>query len=426
MRSCWTVFLRGLLVATALLLGSCGGGGVGDSGGGGGSGGDFSVGGADIGGGGIGSGGTGVASGGGEGVGSGGTGITPVASVGTVDGFGSIVVNGIRYDISTARLLLADAPALKLGMTVNVFGNVEPSLAQGTATLVVSSADLRGTISGLDAGRGTFDVLSLHVSTDASTVYGGGLGSLAGLANGSAVQVYGLPGANGSLHATRIERLAAAGDLIVAGTVTGLDPKAGTFRIGALTVRFDKAVFPADWPGGKLAGHPVVRVRGALSGNVLVAASVEPWAPEVPAEGTKLSLNGQVSDFIDLRTLRIDGVPADVSQAQLGGSGSSLQLANGVRVEATGTVRGGVLVVTKLKIRETAPAQSTVTYSAQGSVGAFRSVASFKVQGQDVDASQATFVNGTAQDLDNTSKVRVTGSRVVDDVLLAERVEFLE
>ncbi|MBK0393653.1 DUF5666 domain-containing protein [Ramlibacter algicola] len=424
MRSGWTVFLRGLLVATALLLGSCGGGGVGDGGGAGG--GDVAAGGTDIGGGGIGSGGTGVASGGGEGVGSGGTGITPVASVGTVDGFGSIVVNGIRYDIATARVLLSDAPALKLGMTVNVFGNVEPSLAQGTATLVVSAADLRGTVSALDPGRGTFDVLSLHVSTDASTVYGGGLASLAGLANGSAVQVYGLPGDNGSLHATRIERLGAPGDLVVAGTATGLDARAATFRIGGLTVRFGNASFPADWPVTSLAGNPVVRVRGSLSGNVLVATSIEPWAPVIPAEGTKLSLTGQVSDFMELRALRIEGVPADVSQAQLGGSGSLLQLANGVRVEATGTVRGGVLVVTKLKIRETAPSQATVTYSAQGSVGGFRSAASFKVQGQDIDASQAVFVGGTAQDLDSRSKVRVTGTRVVDDVLLAERVEFLE
>lgn len=417
---CWTVFLRGLLVATALLLGSCGGGSVG----GGGVGGDIASGGPDVGGG-IGSGGTGVASGG-EGVGSGGTGITPMASVGTVSGFGSIIVNGTRYDISTARMLLADATALKLGMTVNVFGSVEPSLAQGTATLVVSAADLRGTVAALDAGRGTFDVLTLHVSTDAATVYAGGLASLAGLANGSIVQVYGVPGGNGALHATRIERLAAPAELVVAGTVTGLDTRAATFRIGSLTVRFGSAVFPADWPATNLAGSRVVRVRGSLNSNVLVATSVEPWAPVVPAEGTKLSLSGQVSDFTDARTLRIEGVPADVSQAQLSGSGSLLQLANGLRVEATGTVRGGVLVVTRLKIREPVLSQPEVTYSAQGSVGAFRSVASFKVQGQDIDASQAAFAGGTAQDLSSRSKVRVTGSRVVDDVLLAERVEFLE
>jgi hypothetical protein len=47
------------------------------------------------------------------------------------------------------------------------------------------------------------------------------------------------------------------------------------------------------------------------------------------------------------------------------------------------------------------------------------------VQGQDIDAGNAVFVGGTAADLGPGRKVMVTGSRVRNDVLVADRVEFL-
>ena len=59
------------------------------------------------------------------------------------------------------------------------------------------------------------------------------------------------------------------------------------------------------------------------------------------------------------------------------------------------TLRGDVLVVTTLKIRQpaaaapAAPAVDADSYSARGSVGSYRSAADFKVQGQDIDAATA-------------------------------------
>jgi hypothetical protein len=102
------------------------------------------------------------------------------------------------------------------------------------------------------------------------------------------------------------------------------------------------------------------------------------------------------------------------------------EVGDGARVEAAGTVRGGVLVASRLTLRHGATAPPPM-FSARGSVGSYRSPSSFKIQGQDIDAggSGVVFVGGTSADLGSSRKVLVTGSRVADDVLVADRVEFL-
>jgi len=419
--------LRQWLLLVTLALGSCGGGGVGDAPGA--VAGDIGSGGTGASGSGVGSGGTGVA--GGDGVGSGGTGVTASVGVGSIDGFGSIVVNGVRYDIGTATTVLNDVNSLKLGMTVRVTGAISADLTQGTATLVVSAADLRGTVAGLSASGGTFTIMGVQVSTNAATVFAGGLGAANGIANGAPVQVHGLPGQDGVLHATRVERLPAEQAPVLTGYVQDFDGGSRTFRIGSQRVSYATADFPGDWPSSRLGNGVVVRVRAPAAATTLAASSIEPWNPTPLRDGTRLSLGGLVSDFISLQGLRIDGVPADVSAAKV--TGGNLAISTGARVEASGTVQRGVLVVTSLKVRQAAPTVTVPSpsdddnegYTARGSVGAYRSPAEFKVQGQDVDASNAVFVGGTAADLGPSRKVLVTGSRVRDDVLMADRVEFL-
>ncbi len=426
-----------LLLAALLAMPGCGGGGVGGDGLGGLAGNSFMdgaggpAGGADGMGGdgatsvaGVGSGGTGIS---GEGVGSGGTGaVADSGGIGSVDGFGSIIVNGTRFDTSGARLLLEDAVALRLGMTVRVAGTLSADLASGTATVVLSAAELRGAAGDLDIGAGRFNVLSVPVATDPSTVYAGRR-ALADLRAGDPVQVYGLPGVGTQLRATRIERLAAAGTPVLSGAVQSLDTASRTFSIGSQRVRYAAAAFDGAWPAAGLAEGQLVRVRARNAGDPIEATSVELWYP-VPAaaEGGRFSLGGVVTRAAGLADLRVDGLPVDASGARISG-GSAGEIVPGVRVEAAGTLRAGVLLATRLKLRHAPSTPPEAHFSATGPIGAWRPPSSFRIQGQDIDASSpgVVYANGSAADLRNGRKVRVTGSRVVDDVLLADRIEFL-
>lgn len=455
----WMKALRvGLLaVAVAMAVAACGGGGAGttatdtttpctscasgDTGGSNGTGGST---GAGTGGGSgtAGTGGTTDATGGGTdavadsnsaggnggGVGSGGTGLSADATgIGGISAFGSIIVNGIRHDIDQATITVNDATSLKLGMTVQVNGVINPTTAQGTARTVVSAAELRGAVESVDAAGGSLRVLGTVVTIDNDTVFDG-LTGLADLAPRDTVQVYGLPTAPGSLRATRIERSATtASGWVLTGFVQALDRTARSFRLGDVTVRYASAAFASPLTEALLADGLIVRVRtqnepAALN---LVASRIESWYALPTTTGQTANLSGVVTGFTGLGAFQLLGQAVDASAAQITGGNASF-IGNGTRLDVTGTVQSGVIKATTVRIRYTPGTGGPVALDVSGKIARFDSVASFMVNGTTIDASGAgvTFVNGTAANLAKGVSVSVSGTDSSGGVLLASRVTF--
>lgn len=364
-----------------------------------------------------------VAGGSGGGVGSGGTGI----SVGPITGFGSIIVNGITYDTQTATITTSDSPSLQLGMTVEVAGTVQAGLTTGTATSVVAAADLRGTIDTLSLAPDQLTVLGTTVSTDSQTIVDGAA-AFANLQVGDRVQVYGLVDATGSVRATRIELLPGATTPVLSGQIQNLNTGATTFQIGTLTVQYGTATFAGGLTAGQLATDLRVRVRAAADpvAGVLTATQIQLWHGNAQPEGSTSSVTGVVTDFASLGAFRVLGAAVDASSAQITG-GPAGSIGNGVKVEIVGTVRNGVLEVSRVAIRHVPGTGGPVSYSLEGTIGAFVSSGNFRVQGNRVDASGGgvVFVGGTAGNLANAVRVRIAGSAVSNGVLLADTVTFL-
>lgn len=84
----------------------------------------------------------------------------------------------------------------------------------------------------------------------------------------------------------------------------------------------------------------------------------------------------------------------------------------------------GVLVADRVRITQIPGLGGPVSLLLGGTVGGFKSPASFRVQGTLVDASSTSviFTGGARTLLANGSKVTVVGSKVVDGVLQAEAV----
>ena len=152
---------------------------------------------------------------GGGGGGTTGTTASNISSVGTISGFGSIYVNGIKYETGGATYRVDDEDAfddssLAVGMKVKVEGSVNDDGRTGTANRVLYDDDVEGPIDTgsltiVDANTRTFTVLGLLISAHAtSTVYDDGA-SFDGLAEGQILEISGYFDGN-QIVASRIEK----------------------------------------------------------------------------------------------------------------------------------------------------------------------------------------------------------------------------
>ena len=366
----------------------------------------------------------------GSGVGSGGTGVSTAdaaTSVGAVDGMGSIIVNGLRYNVDNATMNLRDTSDLQMGMSVEVTGPVDASFGNGVATQVTSSADLRGPVTAIDPVAGSFVVMGTTVTVDDATVWAD-MPGISSLVPGTTIQVWGLPASSGVLLATRVQQQGLPGTTPIAtGTVQQLDSASGTFTLGTLSVAYGSASFVGGTSASTLANGAIVRVRADSqpTPGQLTATQVEAWYPIPKTAGTPVQLQGMVTGYTALGSFQVLGQPIDASAAQVTG-GQASKINNGVKVQVGGTLVNGVLVATEVKIRHIPGAGALPSFTLIGSIGNYVSPASFRVRGQLVDATApgVVFVNGTSANLASGVNVTVVGAQVVNDVLIASQITF--
>jgi hypothetical protein len=361
------------------------------------------------------------------GVGSGGTGQTADGlSVGSISGFGSVIVNDVRYVIDSITPQIEDAAALALGMTVQIRGPVDATGLEGTATSLVSAAEVRGKVTNIDMLTHKLWVHNFPVEVDLGTVFVGT--GLLQLAIGDEVQIHGLP-SSGMLLATRVEKLAYAGLPILTGAVSALDTTKMSFDLGGVQILYSGAALSGFGPT-HLADGTIVRVRSSSLpvNNVLQAAKVQRWI-SVPDAGTSsLTITGGIENFSSVsNTFSVAGVTVDASKAVLKADVLKA-LQNGTYIKATGIYSDGVLTAQTVKIVKIKGTPPMPSYSLAGPVQNYVSASDFKVQGQRVDASASTvvFSKGAAPKLGQTPppKVKIVGTRLINGILIADTVQF--
>jgi hypothetical protein len=299
----------------------------------------------------------------GGGVDSGGTG-APAQShaAGPISGFGSVIVNGVRYDDAGAVVLDDDGiaqsrGALALGMTVGVdAGAITKDPATGLATAVATriqfGSAIRGPVQAVNAGASTLTVLGQTVKVDPDTVFAG-VGGLGGLVTGMLLDVHALLDAGtGTYTATRIARVDSLAEYRLRGIVSNLDLAARTFRIGSATISY-AGTLPQDLP--QLADGAIARVKlqTVQQSGIWVLSKAAIGQPQIP-HGAEAEVEGVITEFASLASFKVDGQPVDASGVGVEFKhGTSSQLANGLRVEVEGRVQDGVIVARKVNIKKT-------------------------------------------------------------------------
>lgn len=292
------------------------------------------------------------------GVDSGGTGQTvQTNSSGRVSGFGSIIVNGIRFDDAAAVVVDDDGVArsrddLRLGMLVEVEGLRRGNSGTGVADRIQYGNEIAGPVESVDLANARLVVLGQMVQLDADTLFEGYPAGLADVQPGHLVEVFAFQDASsGTYTATRLEReMAPLTQFELRGRISTLDTAAKTFSIGGALIDY-AGVPPAALP--TLGNGLAVRVTldtAPVTGR-WTAITVRTSQRNFPAN-EEAELEGHVSSFTSSANFLVAGVPVDARSAAVRGTGTLADLADGVRVEVEGQMTGGVLVATLLDFKQ--------------------------------------------------------------------------
>jgi Domain of unknown function (DUF5666) len=356
---------------------------------------------------------------------------------GTVTGFGSVIVEGVRYDDSAAKVQIEYDPAapkaapvsdLKLGMQL-----VVKVAKAGFADTVVSGSEVLGPITSLTADGFVVAGQAVKISTDAAspTVFDG-VANLAGLALNDRVEVHGARDANNNIVATRIERKNPSDVIMtrVVGTIAALNTSAKTFTVGGLVVSYSDTtkLLPANVSLASLVDGQLVAVfssasptaTGITAKTIAVKKSID---SQNPADADKAWVGGHIRDLnFGAKTFNLKGVSVDASAATFS-NGTSSDLANARKVRVTGVFQGGVLKATDVKF---AKSQGDALVELVGPVSSFVSSNSFLVRGVPVDASgtAVSFTNGTLANLGDGVAIKLKGA-VVNNIVIPTSIEFV-
>lgn len=343
---------------------------------------------------------------------------------GTIGGFGSVIVNGVRFDDSSAGITIDDnvshVGALKLGMRTEIKGSVSDDGTAGSAHSVSVDTSVRGAIASIDLANSRFQIRGIAVQTDDKTVYEGA-SNLAALKTGDWVEVHGsVDFANRVVQATRVEVKAPedVGHMVLFGKATAV--AATSFTLGDLTVDYSQARL-IGFDAGVIPEGAVVRVRSntAPVGNVLQATVVKAVKAPRLTDGTPAAVEGRVQQFVSVSDFLVSGTAVDATNAVFD-NGTAADLAEGKRVIVYGTLSNGKIVAKKLRFFKK---DQDGEVRLIGMVTDYVSASSFKVRGVAIDASAANFKDGDAAQLANGRLLEVKG-QADGSVVKASEVEF--
>ena len=254
-------------------------------------------------------GGTGIKhaqNGGKNGDGIGGTGI-----VGTISGFGSIIVNGLKLEFDPRTAVETDGKpatleALRVGQVIRAVAGSKGG------EMYLDAIDIQhavtGPVSAITHGVETMTVLGqsvrLNLGGDSTAI-----SAFKNLKTGDIVSVSGLRWADGTIIATRVDEQSKDERLMVRGTAVVVSSE--SVQVGGLTIPLDGSVLSAPVAGAQVFASGRM-IGGRFVPDVVIGeaplpfeenvrdVSLEAYAPKAASEGGSVSIHGVTVDDMAL------------------------------------------------------------------------------------------------------------------------------
>jgi Domain of unknown function (DUF5666) len=372
--------------------------------------------------------------GGGGGDSSSGTTETATAfAAGPITGFGSVIVNGVRFDDSSARITDDDDVALsreelRLGMMAEVQGAgvaTDNLGSRGRALAIRIGNEIVGPVSAVDVAAKTLTALGQTVDVTDNTLFGERVtGGLASISVGAVVEVNGsLDVATGHYVATRIELKPNAAFFRLRGVIAELDTTAKTFKIGGALISY--AGLASSDVFATLANGLMVRVR--LQTTQVAGA----WVATRIAGGVRkienhdqAEIRGLITAFTSATKFSVNGIAVDATNAVFPSGQAGVVL--GARVEVEGKAVDGVIVATKVQVEDERE-EHVRGFELHGNITTIdTTLKTFVLRGVTVSyATAVIYKDGTEADLAVGKQVEVKGLLSADGkTLAAVKIEF--
>ncbi|MFT4764071.1 MAG: hypothetical protein ACI9OH_001164 [Oleispira sp.] len=269
---------------------------------------------------------------------------------GSIDGFGSVIVNGVRYNTDNANFSVNESAGiqadLKVGQVITLLGNASGN--NGIASNIIYERDLKGPITAVDGDN--FTVLGQTVLTNKLTVY---KGLTLPLIVGSSVEISGYISGE-TLIASYVElNDNSDSEVELRGVIADLNEAAGTFNIRGQQVSYNSTT-ELDLEGETLANDLRVEVEGDLNAELVLIANEIESDEEIFEKDTELELVGITSSFdLEAQTFTVNGTQVSWNSSTDFDGLNAVSLKDGIQIEVEGSVNAeGVLVAEDIKIND--------------------------------------------------------------------------
>lgn len=355
-------------------------------------------------------------------------------AAGPISGFGSVIVNGVRFDDSSARISDDDDVAvnrddLRLGMMAEVQGAgvATDSLGRhGRALAIRIGNEIVGPVSAVDTTAKTLTALGQTIDVSDNTLFGERItGGLAGITVGTVIEVNGaLNVTTGHYLATRIDVRPNAPYFRLRGVIAGLDTTAKTFKIGDALISY--AGLSTSDVLATLANGLLVRVRLQTTqvAGAWVATRIAGGVRKIENQD-QAEVHGLVTAFTSATQFSVNGIVVDASNATFPNGQTGVVL--GARVEVEGKVVAGVIVASKVQLEDEREVHIR-GFELHGNITTIdTTLKTFVLRGVTVSyaGTAVVYKDGTEADLAVGKQVEVKGVLNLDGkTLTAARIEF--
>jgi hypothetical protein len=281
-------------------------------------------------------------------------------SMGRVAQVGSVYVNGIQYNTDNAQFVIdgnrsSTLNDIGVGMVVRVTGSRDTANATGVAESVVYDSLLLGPVDAIFDSKSHIGVMGQAVHINPDTVFEDSTSSttltLETLPLDSLVEVSGFPDTlTGEILATRVVLKTSVSRYKVSGVAGDTDPlNTSQFNIGGLTI--DTSASPPT-AGTYVAVESSLPPDTSTTPPLFTAESVTTIGNSegtIAADGQQVDLEGVITGGLDSNDLFVvNGQIVDASLTPL--AGETLLLAAGRIVEIDGVMNGAILLAENIAV----------------------------------------------------------------------------